>query len=78
MRERIIAHRKCDSEMSILSPLRVSAFLHSQDPKRRFVTIICRIAIGSSDHLVGAREQRRRDSQTKGFSGLEIYYHSRI
>jgi hypothetical protein len=27
------------------------------DLKRRFITIICRIAIGSSDHLVGAPEQ---------------------
>jgi hypothetical protein len=34
MRGRIFAHQNLISEMSILSPLRVSAFLHSQDPKR--------------------------------------------
>jgi len=34
MRGRIFAQQNLISEMSILSPLRVSPFLHSQDPQQ--------------------------------------------
>jgi hypothetical protein len=42
------------------------------DPYRRFATVKYRIAKGSLDHVIGAREQRRRHVEAERLGCLEI------
>jgi len=42
------------------------------DPKRRFVAVNYRTAKGLFDHLVGAREYRRRNGQAETLGGFEV------
>ena len=67
MRRRIFAHRNAISRMLILSPSRVSAFLHSQDPKRNLSRIICCGAQSSdSTDQRGASLMRHKDRPSGG------------
>jgi hypothetical protein len=44
----------------------------ANDPCRTFPTVICRIAKGLLDHLVGADLDRRRQLDANCFGGLEV------
>ena len=42
------------------------------DPQRRFAAVICRIAKGSLDHLVGGHKQTLRHGESERLHGFEI------